>query len=83
VDCCVSVNRASARVAVVYGEWDQIEDILEGLQVPYTFYSQGQASQLVGSAAEMAMHDIIFFNCGREESAGLSGPGRTNIANLP
>lgn len=72
----------SARVAVVYGEWDQIEDILDGLQVPYTFYSQGQASQLVGSAAEMAMYDIIFFNCGWEESAGLSGPGRANIASF-
>ncbi len=72
----------SARVAVVYGEWDQIETILDGLQVPYTFYGQGSASQLVGSASEMAMYDIIFFNCGWEENAGLSGTGRANIASF-
>lgn len=70
----------SAEVAVVYGEWDTIETILDDIGVPYTFYGQGQAGQLVNNAATLAQYDIVFFNCGWEESLGISGSGRSNIA---
>ena len=31
---CLEPN--SAEVALVYGEWDQIESVLDGLNIPYT-----------------------------------------------
>lgn len=70
----------SAEVAVVYGEWDTIQTILDGLGVPYTFYGDGQAAQLVNNPGVLAQYDIVFFNCGWEESLGISGAGRNNIA---
>lgn len=72
----------SAEVAVVYGEWDQIETILDDIGVPYTFYDMGQASQLVNNPSTLAQYDIVFFNCGWEEGLGISNPGRNNIANF-
>ena len=72
----------SAEVAVVWGEWDQMQSILDVLNIPYTYYDQGQASRLVNDPAELAQYDIVFFNCGWEEGLGLSNPGRANIASF-
>ncbi|MCB9649507.1 MAG: choice-of-anchor D domain-containing protein [Deltaproteobacteria bacterium] len=76
------LDPGSAEVAVVWGEWDQMQSILDRLNVPYTYYDQGQASRLVNDASELAQYDMVFFNCGWEEGLGLTNPGRTNIANF-
>lgn len=70
----------SANVAVVWGEYDQMQDILAGMNVPYTLYMN--AGQLVNDATEMAKYDIIFFNCGWDEALGLASPGLDNIRNF-
>lgn len=67
----------SARVAVVYGEWDAIEDVLDGMGVTYTLYRD--AAQLVNDPAELAQYDVVFFNCGWNEPVGLRSPGLENI----
>jgi hypothetical protein len=72
----------SAEVAVVWGEWDQMEGILDQLNIPYTYYGQGQAAGLVNNPSELAQYDIVFFNCGWEELLGINTPGRTNIASF-
>jgi len=61
------LNPQSARVAVAWGEWDQIENILTTVGVPYTFYDQSQQEDLLTDPNEMAMYDIIFLNCGFNE----------------
>lgn len=61
------LNPQSARVAVAWGEWDQIENILTTIGVSYTFYDSSQQQQLLTDPTEMAMYDIIFLNCGFNE----------------
>lgn len=61
------LNPQSARVAVAWGQYDQIENILTTVGVPYTFYDQSQQEDLLTDPTEMAMYDIIFLNCGFNE----------------
>lgn len=73
------LNPQSARVAVVWGQWDQIENILNQLNVPYTFYDENQASSFFSSPPLLAQYDIIFLNCGFPESNVVVGPGLQNL----
>ena len=76
------LDASSANVAVVTGEWDTIETILGGLGVPYELYddpSYGGASTLFLNPQELAMYDIVFLNCGYDESVLLSGAGLQNV----
>ncbi len=76
------LDGSSARVAVVTGQWDTIETILSGLGVQYELYddpSYGGADRLILDAQELAMYDIVFLNCGYDESALLSGTGLQNV----
>ncbi len=73
------LNPNSAEVAVVWGQWDQIENILDALNIPYTFYDENQASSLFSNPATLAQYDIVFLNCGFPESLIYAGPGLTNL----
>jgi hypothetical protein len=53
-------------IAVISGDYDHIEDILEDLSLEYTTFS-GTTSEYIGflrDPSRMAEFDIIFFNCG-------------------
>lgn len=69
----------SARVAVVWGEWDSMEAILYALNVPITFYDETQVANLLLDPAELARHDIVFLNCGFPETMITLGAGLQNI----
>lgn len=62
---CVDPSRT--KIAVVWGEYDSIQNILDRLKLSYTFY-QGNTYQLLSSLNEMKKYNIIFFNCGMDES---------------
>jgi len=60
-------------IAVVSGEYDSVEHILDRLGLDYdlfdgTFYGGGQYAQLLGNPGKMDEYDIIFFNCGMDDS---------------
>lgn len=66
--------RASAppRVAVIAGEWDEVQVLLEDLSIPYqvfqstasSFGGQSPALRLLSDLSAMRAFDVIFFNCG-------------------
>lgn len=77
------LNPNSARVAVVWGEWDQMQDILSRIGVPFTFYDTANQADLLLDATEMAQYDIIFLNCGFDDSLIYGGgAGLTNLRNF-
>jgi hypothetical protein len=60
-------------VAVVTGDYDDVGAILDSLGIDYdmydgTFYGGGQYANLLGNPSKMASYDIIFFNCGMDDS---------------
>jgi hypothetical protein len=65
----------SARVAVVWGEWDHIETILGTIGIPYQFYDQSDQDRLLLDPTEMARYNIIFLNCGFNDALLASGAG--------
>ncbi|MCK6545162.1 choice-of-anchor D domain-containing protein [Myxococcota bacterium] len=69
------LNPNSAEVAVVWGEWDQMETVLSAIGVPYTFYGQNDQDDLLLDPNELARYDVVFLNCGFNELAVRSGPG--------
>lgn len=73
------LNPQSANVAVVWGQWDQMENILDQLNIPYTFYDENQASSFFSNPATLAQYDIIFLNCGFPESLIYAGAGLQNL----
>jgi hypothetical protein len=54
------------KLAVVGGNWDHIEQILDKLGLSYDFYDSfsGQAAGLLANLSLMLEYDVIFFNCG-------------------
>ncbi len=77
---CLDVS--SARVAVVGGEWDRIEGVLDGLNVPYTLYTDmgySGGDRLILNRSELAMYDIVFVNCGVDETSLLSSAAQANL----
>ncbi|MEQ8273142.1 MAG: choice-of-anchor D domain-containing protein [Deltaproteobacteria bacterium] len=67
----------SANVAVIHGAYDNIENILATNGVPYDFYMD--AATLVGNPTLLGTYDILFINCGWDETIGLTPPHRANI----
>ncbi|MEQ9497284.1 MAG: choice-of-anchor D domain-containing protein [Deltaproteobacteria bacterium] len=67
----------SAQVAVVWGEWDEMERILDRMGVTYTMYRD--VDDLVDQPSVLNGYDIVFFNCGFDEWRALQ-PGP--MANL-
>ncbi len=69
----------SADVAVVYGEWDQIENILTALNIPHTFYGENDQADLLNDLNELMRYDVVFLNCGFNELLTTSGIGMQNL----
>ena len=54
----------SVTLAVVTGEYDSIEHILEELELEYDLYGYGTYLDFLEDSTAMAEYDVIFFNCG-------------------
>jgi hypothetical protein len=76
------LDSTSAEVAVVWGQWDQMQGILSAIGVSYTLYDETQTASLVNDPSELALYDVIFFNCGWNELLGLGNPGLSNITSF-
>ncbi len=63
------LSPSSAAVAVVWGEWDEMERILDRMNVTYTMYRD--VSDLVDDPSVLNQYDIVFFNCGFDEWRAL------------
>ena len=61
---CVKSN---AKIAVMQGQWDAMEDILDQLKLPYTLYPQDDTS-VVDNYSTLSKYDILIINCGAGES---------------
>ena len=61
---CVKSN---AKIAVMQGQWDAMEFILNDLKLPYTLYSQGDY-RVVSDYNELKKYDILIINCGAIEN---------------
>lgn len=78
------VDAGSAHVAVVTGDWDNIETILAGVGISdVTMYDglTGQAPtdhDLIGDLALLSSYDIVFLNCGQYEADFFSNPTYVN-----
>jgi hypothetical protein len=59
------------RLAVIKGEYDQVQQVLNGLDLDYDlFESQGNpspAGTFLSDLQQMMQYDVILFNCGRME----------------
>jgi hypothetical protein len=76
------LDPGSADVAVISGVYDQMEEILAFMGIPYTLYgdfSGPSVSDLLDDPATLAGYDVIFFNCGWDDFQGLSGNALQNI----
>ena len=78
------VDAGSAHVAVVTGDWDNIEAILAGAGITdVTLYdglngTSPSDRDLLGNLDLMAEYDIIFLNCGQYESFFFTDPAYIN-----
>jgi len=59
---CLDVG--DLKLAVVEGDWDSIEEILDYLGFPYDLYTADTGEALVSDAAQLADYDAVFLNCG-------------------
>ena len=59
---CLDVG--DLKLAVVDGDWDSIEEILDYLGFPYDFYTASAGEALVSDPTALAPYDAIFLNCG-------------------
>jgi hypothetical protein len=67
----VCVDASRTKIAVIDGEYDKIQNILDRLKLTYTFYSQKggkDPERLLKSLSAMKKYNIIFLNCGIDES---------------
>lgn len=74
------LDPASAQIAVVRGQWDPAEDILTSLGLPFDLY-EGVASPagILTSSALLASYDILFLNCGLDDSTIRSAAVAANL----
>lgn len=72
---CVKSN---AKIAVMQGQWDVMENILDDLKLPYTLYQQDDDS-VVSDYNELKKYDILIINCGAIEN--LDSTAITNLKN--
>ena len=59
---CIDVG--DLRLAVVDGDWDSIEEILDYLGFPYDIYTPHAGQALVTNAEAVGAYDAVFLNCG-------------------
>jgi hypothetical protein len=59
---CIDVG--DLKLAVVDGDYDSIEEILDYLGFPYDFYDSGAGQALVSDTSALAPYDAVFLNCG-------------------
>lgn len=66
------LDPGSVDIAVVSGDYDHVESLLTGLGLTYTLYrgASGQTEylELLQDADKMSEYDIIFFNCGMDDT---------------
>jgi len=84
-DACF--EESSTKIAVGTGDWDTIQNILDGLGIVYDLFdgmSQNQQTMdLLSDLDKMQEYDIIFFNCGGDhDQTLLSGNMNAMISNL-
>jgi hypothetical protein len=72
---CVKSN---AKIAVMQGQWDAMENILDDLKLPYTLYVQDD-DRVVSDYNELKKYDILIINCGAIEN--LDSQVITNLRN--
>ncbi len=72
---CVKSN---AKIAVMQGQWDAMESILDDLKLPYTLYPQDD-DRVVSNYNELNKYDILIINCGAIEN--LDSTAITNLRN--
>jgi hypothetical protein len=62
------------RIAVITGEWDEVQVLLDGLEIPYDTFegtwdpfsgSGSEAKALLEDFARLSEYDAVFVNCGR------------------
>jgi hypothetical protein len=68
---CIDVG--DLRLAVVDGDWDSIEEILDYLGFPFDFYTADAGEALVTNPDTLAGYDAIFLNCGGSYDAWSPG----------
>ncbi|MFT4975320.1 MAG: hypothetical protein ACI8S6_001207 [Myxococcota bacterium] len=75
------LDPGSVEIAVVTGEWDNIQAILEQLGLEYDSYNgtNNQHLSLLRDPEKMAEYDIIFFNCGMSEAWRSDGDIPDNV----
>lgn len=54
----------SVSIAVVYGEYDQVQELITALGLPFDGYSGAELHTLLFDPERLSLYDIIFFNCG-------------------
>jgi hypothetical protein len=54
----------SVSIAVVYGEYDQVQELIVELGLSFDFYSGANLRALLFDPAVLSQYDIVFFNCG-------------------
>lgn len=59
------LEAGSANIAVIAGNYDHVEDILSDLGIPHEVH---QDAQLLNNFSMMQAYDIIFMNCGMDDS---------------
>jgi hypothetical protein len=73
-------------IAVVDGQWDDVKSVLVNVGIEnetITDFTSGWAEQLLLNYDQLAEFDILFFNCGLEETAYLNGANAAIVqANL-
>lgn len=71
----------AAKIAVITGDWDSIEETLDALKLKYTLidgiaddYGSGsEAGNFLSDWSELSQYNILFINCGKSLETGSSG----------
>lgn len=77
----------AARLAVISGDYDAIEEVLDRLGFEYDLYCGARghtwpARQLLGDWSRLRRYDIVFINCGAHVDLRRAGIGPIMQANL-
>ncbi len=84
-DACF--DEVGTKIAVVTGDWDTIQNILDGLGIAYDLYDgMGNKQETIGLLSDLEKlneYDIVFFNCGGSHDQILLGANmNAMISNL-
>lgn len=83
-DACFGSDET--KIAVITGDWDEIEAILTELGLEYDLYdgdsNQSEAEAFLADGAKMKEYDIIFFDCGGDHDEILFSAEPLIVGNL-